>query len=227
MPAWTRRREKDLTYTFRSFGTGWLSRSRRAEPGLLDLGRSGCAAAMASAVSVDQGVQQRADIHKKSQPERDGHRKGALRYPYWPSPSSGCAGQVEIEPVGNSALDLGEHGPGQADLKALPESDQGRNRRKPYSCQRDDRGHGIQLPVDRADVGSGEDRTSDKEVVNHLQAAADLRVIPGPGVAVSTPTGPTVLRPPDVVEGGDQERRVIFGGLLAGRVADSDPRMLA
>ena len=42
MPAWTRRRGSDLTCTFRSFGTGWLS---RLESGLLDLGRSGRAAA--------------------------------------------------------------------------------------------------------------------------------------------------------------------------------------
>ena len=46
MPAWTRRRGKGLTCTFRNFGTGWGTvRSRRAEPGLLDLGRSGGAAA--------------------------------------------------------------------------------------------------------------------------------------------------------------------------------------
>ena len=46
MPAWTRRRGKGLTCAFRNFGAGWDTvRSRRAEPGLLDLGRSGGAAA--------------------------------------------------------------------------------------------------------------------------------------------------------------------------------------
>src|SRR6266496_1561254 len=46
MPAWTRRRGKGLTCAFRNFGAGWGTvRGRRAEPGLLDLGRSGGAAA--------------------------------------------------------------------------------------------------------------------------------------------------------------------------------------
>jgi hypothetical protein len=43
-------------------------------------GRRGCSGQaaprrMVPAVSANEGVQQRADIHKKSQPERDDHRK--------------------------------------------------------------------------------------------------------------------------------------------------------
>ena len=45
-PAWTRRHGKGQTCAFRNFGAGWGTvRCRRAEPGLLDHGRSGGGAA--------------------------------------------------------------------------------------------------------------------------------------------------------------------------------------
>jgi hypothetical protein len=95
-------------------------------------------------------------------------------------------------------MEFREHRAAELDREALPERDQGRNRSKPYSGQRDDGGHGIVLPVDRADVGGGQDRSRDKEVIDHLEGAVDLRVVPGPGV----------------VEGVGEERCVIVWQLF-------------
>jgi hypothetical protein len=56
----------------------------------------------------------------------------------------------------------------------------------------------VMLAVDRAGVRGDQDRGRDQVIVERLDGAAGLPVIPGPGV----------------IEGGGEERRVVFGRLF-------------
>jgi hypothetical protein len=132
----------------------------------------------------------------------------APKYPLYSVLGCGRTGQAGTD---NPVLEPGEHRLSRVGLEVLPGHHQGCNRRDPYSGHRYQGGQGIVLPVDGADLAGGQDRAADQGVVDYLDTAADLRVIPGPGV----------------VEGGGEERRVVAGRVFTGLFADCHSRMFA
>jgi hypothetical protein len=154
---------------------------------------------------VDECVQRAADAQQDNQAER--------------APCGGTAGErsrlpgrtkrENLKPFGDPPSQFTERLSCRASPPALPISDDEDSRRERYLRQRDDGGDRIMLPIYRADVGSGQDRTSDKEVVHYLEATV-IRVIPGPGV----------------IESGDQDSIFVLGRLLTRR-CDRHLRMVA
>ena len=107
---------------------------------------------MAPGASAGHRVQQRADIHQESHPERHHPRDSAPRYPHYPALGSGRRSQVGTD---NPVLESGKHRFSRINLEHLPEHHQGRNQRESRSGHRYHGGQGIVLLVDRADMGGG------------------------------------------------------------------------
>src|SRR5260370_15394878 len=128
--------------------------------------------------SMDQCVQRGADTEEDGQAEQDPYGNSVGRGYRRPE----LAKSVERQPLGYPRLEIIErrsrcssHVPLQAPYRT------GSCRQCCFS-QRDRSGDGIVLPVYRADVGGRQDRPRDKEIVDHLEAATDPRVIPDPGM---------------------------------------------
>ena len=113
--------------------------------------------------------------------------------------------------VGNPSLELSEGGLGLRCGASLLSSDHECQYCEGRPGQRDRDSDAIVLPAECTGIGSDQDSARDDEVVDHLEAAVDPRLVPGH----------------HVIQGCDEEWRVVFGRVLTGLLGDGHPGMLA
>jgi hypothetical protein len=114
---------------------------------------------------------------------------------------------IDAQPEGEPVLKLGQGGLSHADGVHLMQNRRKCYCREPEPGDRDEGGDAVMLPVDRTGIRGDQDGGRHEVVVEGLDRA----------------TGPPVVPGPAMIEGGGEERRVVFGRLFAGRFADGHP----